>query len=81
MRWHVYVLQCVDGTLYTGMATDVQRRFDRHNSGRGAKYTRGRRPVFLQAVSSPMSRREAARLERAVKKLSKDQKVQKVREC
>ena len=43
----VYILQCADGTLYTGWTTDLERRLQAHNSGRGARYTRGRRPVRL----------------------------------
>ena len=44
---YVYIVQCVDGTLYTGYAVDLSRRIDAHNAGRGAKYTAGRRPVSL----------------------------------
>lgn len=76
MKWHVYVLRCADNTLYTGIAVDVQRRLDEHNglSPRGARYTRGRRPVRLCHVEIFSSRAEAARREAAIKKLSRAQK-------
>ena len=47
MAWYVYILRCGDGTLYTGMTDDVQRRLDAHRAGKGAKYTRGRGPLEL----------------------------------
>ena len=47
MAWHVYVARCGDGTLYTGITTDPARREAAHNAGRGASYTRSRRPVQL----------------------------------
>jgi len=46
-QWHVYMVQCIDGSLYTGIATDVNRRVAEHNAGQGARYTRGRGPVTL----------------------------------
>jgi len=70
----VYILQCADGTLYTGWTMDLGRRLRAHNSGQGARYTRGRRPVRLvyreeQPTRSAVQRREAAirRLSRAGK--------------
>ena len=45
--WHVYILRCADGTLYTGIAKDLAKRLEAHQSGNGAKYTRGRLPVKL----------------------------------
>ena len=47
---HVYVIECADGTLYTGYTTDVERRVAEHDAGEGAKYTRGRTPVTLRHV-------------------------------
>ena len=47
MSWWVYLLRCGDGTLYTGITDDLDRRLAAHNAGRGAKYTRSRRPVTL----------------------------------
>ena len=48
--WYLYVVECADGTLYTGISTDVPRRIAEHNAGRGARYTASRRPVSLQAA-------------------------------
>lgn len=69
--WHVYLLRCADGTLYTGITTDVTRRVEEHNSGRarGARYTAGRRPVVLAYSEMAEGRSEAARREAAIKKL------------
>ena len=47
MIWHLYILRCKDGTLYTGITTDVEKRLEQHRSGKGAKYTRGRAPLTL----------------------------------
>ncbi|MGE0080098.1 MAG: GIY-YIG nuclease family protein [Thiohalomonadaceae bacterium] len=76
MKWHVYVIRCADGTLYTGIAVDVQRRLDEHNglAPRGARYTRGRRPVRLCHVEAFPSRTEAARREAAIKRLTRARK-------
>ncbi len=74
--WFVYVVQCADHTLYTGVAReDVARRIETHNSGKGAKYTRGRTPVKLQASAGPMLQGDALRFERRLKKLCKQDKV------
>ena len=79
MPWYVYLVCCVDGTLYTGCATDITRRIRKHNAGRGAKYTRGRRPVRLVAASPAMLRSEALRLEYKIKQLPWEQKEAAVR--
>ena len=70
-RWQVYLVRCADGTLYCGVTTDPARREAMHNGllPGGAKYTRSRRPVVLEAVSPRMGRSGALRLEAAVKKL------------
>ena len=47
-KWYLYILECGDGTLYTGITDDVQRRFKAHSQGKGAKYTRGRGPLTLR---------------------------------
>lgn len=70
----VYIAQCCDGSLYTGYAQDVMRRIAAHNAGTGAKYTRGRGPVVLLACWSCESKREALRVEHAIKRLSRAQK-------
>lgn len=74
-QWHVYIVQCVDGSLYTGITTDLARRVAEHNSSRkGAKYTRARRPVELVYSETAASRSEAARREYLVKCMNLKQK-------
>ncbi|HWQ50808.1 MAG TPA: GIY-YIG nuclease family protein [Terriglobales bacterium] len=73
--WHVYMLRCADGTLYTGCAADVARRLAVHNAGHGAKYTRGRLPAVLVYSEACASKAGALRREAAVKKLTRVQKL------
>ena len=68
---HVYVLECADGSLYTGYTTDVERRVAEHDAGEGAKYTRGRTPVELVHTESFDSRSTATRREHEIKALSR----------
>ena len=79
--WFVYILQCVDDTLYTGITTDVERRVSEHNSNDslGARYTRGRRPVKLVYSEEVGSRSEAAKLEAELKKLKREAKLALIR--
>ena len=74
--WRVYVVRCADGTLYTGVATRLLARLREHNGDdrRGARYTRGRRPVALHAARRCADRRAATRLERQVKRLPRARK-------
>jgi putative endonuclease len=65
--WFLYVVECADGTFYTGISIDVERRVREHNAGRGAKYTATRRPVVLRAVWRFPSRRTAMQAETALK--------------
>lgn len=80
MGWFVYMVRCVDGTLYTGVTTDVERRVCEHNgltaaaSAKGAKYTKVRRPVTLVYQEMAEGRGEAQRREAALRQLSKSQK-------
>ncbi len=71
--WHVYMLRCADGSLYTGIATDVERRVAEHNGDDrlGARYTRARRPVRLVYREACPDRSSAARREAAIKRLPK----------
>jgi len=78
MPWHVYVARCGDGTLYTGVTTDPARREAAHNAGRGAAYTRSRRPVRLVHVEPARDRGAALRRERAIKGLTRGEKEQLV---
>ncbi|HXU12257.1 MAG TPA: GIY-YIG nuclease family protein [Candidatus Binatia bacterium] len=75
-RWSVYILRCADGTLYTGIATDVRRRLAEHvrGGGRGAKYLRGRGPLRIVFARAVRTRGTALRLESRIKKLSKARK-------
>ncbi|MCR4373833.1 MAG: GIY-YIG nuclease family protein [Acidobacteria bacterium] len=74
-RYHyIYVLRCADGTLYTGYTTDLEAREAAHNTGRGAKYTRGRRPVTLVYSERFRSLAKALRREYAVKQLPRTAK-------
>lgn len=66
-QWHVYILRCADQTLYTGVATDVDARVLKHNSGKGAKYTRGRLPAVLVYQEHLDSHSAALKREYAIK--------------
>ena len=71
---HVYVVECADGTYYTGYTTDVERRVAEHNAGDGAKYTRGRTPVELVYEESHGSKSAAMSREYELKQLSRAEK-------
>lgn len=73
-RWYVYVLLCSDGTYYTGITVDVDRRLHVHNLGRGAKYTRPRLPVSLLRMEGPMTRSDALRRELEIKGMQREEK-------
>lgn len=70
----VYILECADGSLYTGWTNDIENRLSAHNRGMGAKYTRGRGPVKLVYIEYLPDRSSALRREAAIKKLSRDKK-------
>lgn len=72
---YVYIIKCGDGTLYTGWTNDIEKRFKAHQEGRGAKYTRGRRPLELVHIEVFEDRAEAQRREREIKRLSRAQKI------
>ena len=67
--WIVYILECADGTLYTGITNDLDRRVAAHEAGRGAKYTRGRGPFTLRHAESHPSRGAALKREMTIKAL------------
>lgn len=73
--WFVYVLRCGDGSLYTGIARDVQARLQMHRSGKGAKYTRGRGPLELIYTEQCADKSEALKRELAIKALSREEKL------
>ena len=73
--YYVYLLRCGDGTLYTGFTNDLARRLAAHNAGKGAKYTRGRRPVELVYWESFSNKSSALRREYAIKRLPRGHKL------
>lgn len=75
MTWWVYILHCADGTLYTGATNDLDRRLAAHNAGRGAKYTRTRRPVALVYREEAADKSAALQREAALKKLARAAKL------
>ena len=77
--WHVYIVECRDGSLYTGVAKDVAARVATHNAGRGAKYTRARRPVRLVHAESGYDRGGALSREWAIKRLPRGDKLRLLR--
>ncbi len=79
MAWQVYILRCGDGSLYTGIARDVAARLRRHESGRGARYTRGRGPLALVHVEEAASHGEALRREAAIRRLGRAGKEELIR--
>jgi len=73
-KCYCYIVECADGTYYTGWAIDPEKRVQVHNKGRGAKYTRTRRPVKLVYVEEQPDRVTAMKRERAIKKMTRDKK-------
>jgi len=80
-HWHVYILRCADQTLYTGIATEVGARVLKHNTGKGAKYTRGRLPVTLVYQEQMGSHSDALKREHAIKRLPLAKKRRLLRGC
>jgi putative endonuclease len=72
--WVIYLLECIDGSLYTGITNDLEKRLASHNAGLGAKYTRGRRPVTLLEFKTVESQSEALKLEYQIKQLPRYKK-------
>ncbi|MBT7703761.1 GIY-YIG nuclease family protein [Candidatus Peregrinibacteria bacterium] len=78
--WHVYIIECSDETLYTGITTDVDRRIEEHNTSlKGAKYTKGRGPVKLIYSCKIGDRAAASKEEYRIKQLSRKEKLALVR--
>ena len=79
-QWHIYIVRCRDGTLYTGIAKNVHKRLEEHNSREGgARYTRSRQPVKLVYTEPWPSKPEALKRERAIKKLPREKKKQLIK--
>ena len=74
MSFYCYILECADGTFYTGWTTDPERRLKQHNKGAGARYTRSRLPVKIVYLEPQPDRRTAMKRERAIKRLSRERK-------
>ena len=74
--WHVYIVRCIDDSLYTGVAVDVAARIATHNSGKGARYTRSRTPVTLVYSEAVIDRSVAQQREYAIKQLSRSEKLE-----
>ena len=78
--WHVYMVRCSDGTLYTGITNDLKKRIEAHNSAKdGARYTRSRRPVKLVYSEQVGSKSAAASLEYRIKKLQRAKKMRMIK--
>lgn len=73
-RCFCYIVECADGTYYTGWAVDPEKRLKVHNSGRGARYTKTRLPVRLVYVEEQPDRVTAMKRERAIKKMTREKK-------
>lgn len=73
--WKLYILCCRDGSLYTGITTDIEKRIAAHNAGKGAKYTRSRKPVELVYYEECADHSAALKREIEIKALSRDEKL------
>ena len=77
--WKLYILRCGDGTLYTGITTDVEARLETHRAGKGAKYTRGRGPLELVYSEECGTHSEALKRELRIKSMTRDEKERAIR--
>ena len=75
-QWVLYILECKDGSLYTGITDHLERRIAAHRAGKGAKYTRGRGPLELVYHEEVASHSEALKREIAIKRLARQEKLQ-----
>ena len=76
---YTYILWCKDGSLYTGWTNDLEKRISDHNAGKGAKYTKCRRPVELAYFESFQTKAEAMKREYAIKQLTREEKINIIR--
>lgn len=77
--WYIYILRCADGSFYTGITTDLENRLKHHNSGKGSKYTRTRRPVELAHSEKAENKSKALIREIQIKKLSAKNKARLIK--
>lgn len=75
MKWIVYILECADKSLYTGITNDLERRLEEHNTGRGAKYTKHRRPVTVRYTEHQETKSAALTREATIKSLGRRDKL------
>lgn len=80
MSWMVYILECEDGSLYTGITTDMNRRIQEHKSGKGGNYTRSHKPLRLVYTESCRDRSDASKREYEIKALSRKKKLEMISE-
>ena len=73
--WYLYILRCRDGSLYTGITTDVEKRLEAHQSGKGAKYTRGRGPLELVYTEECVTHSQALKRELEIKAMPREKKL------
>jgi putative endonuclease len=78
MAWYVYIVECSDGTLYTGISNNIVKRIREHNSGIGSRYTRGRRPVKLLAKWDCADKSHASKMEYRIKGLTREDKLNSI---
>ncbi len=81
MPWFLYVVKCCDGTLYTGITTDIPRRLKEHNSKKGAFYTKNKTPVELVHQEAMVDRSYALKREAAIKRLTREEKLTLISSC
>lgn len=77
---YTYMVECSDGTLYTGWTNNIEKRIEIHNKGKGAKYTRSRLPVELKYYETFTTKREAMQREYQIKQLSRQDKLKLIKE-
>ncbi len=80
-KWVVYLVRCSDQSLYCGISADLKNRLAEHNSGKGARYTRSRRPVELVGFSRAMTKSDALKLEYKIKQAPADIKISELENC
>ena len=78
--WKIYILRCCDGSLYTGITTDLEKRVTAHNAGKGAKYTRSRRPVELAWSEDCSDHSSALKRELEIKGMTREDKLRMIGE-
>lgn len=74
-NWFIYIVECCDQSLYTGITNNLEKRLSTHNSGKGAKYTRGRGPIVLKYFEKVSNKNAALKREIEIKKLTRKQKI------